>query len=359
MVVGKKLFFGILLVLLLVYVFLLPASFVAEPRVRVGWDLDSQDILTLPGIVAGEEALPMYTSFGLMAFEKSGEKATLLSDNALVVSGPNYLVETDTDGSLLFNSVPKKEAKKINGTLAIALGSSLVTLSREGNTFWRFDSTGREIWRFEGDQFVTVVDSDPSGRVFVGFSDGSIIVFSREGQVLWKGRPGRGKLSCIYGLSWAENFQVLAVISDVEPQQLILLKENALSNGGIDFEVVFRQGLPQENRQGIYLEEVLDGRFLVMDLASSIGVFDIESRLLRSFEAQGELVQIVSLARLSGMSLLFNTGQGHRLIMMKPDGRTVLVSDASAKSLDLVAAHGSGMVLSNSSGLQSIDWTIR
>lgn len=152
---------------------------------------------------------------------------------------------------------------------------------------------GSQRWAFTN--YVPVVSFSSSGAgTAVGFADGSIVVFSPNGEIRQVFEPGGSTYPVILGTALSESGTQLACVSGIDRQRFVLTQEkNGLSR------VVFHTYLDADQREPVLVQFSKDEQKVFYSSSAGLGVVDCQSMNNKTIRLGGKILSIQELPHLN------------------------------------------------------------
>lgn len=109
-----------------------------------------------------------------------------------------------------------------------------------GTSIAEFEIDGTKKWDYEYYAPITAFDSSKSGTV-VGFSDGLIISFNKDGDIDQQYFPGGSEIEIILGAGISKNGKYIACVSGQKQQRFVVSEKN-----GEHSKIIFHEYLPKD-----------------------------------------------------------------------------------------------------------------
>ena len=135
----------------------------------------------------------------------------------------------------------------------------------------RFSTTGEKLWAYEGFVPVTAFASSEAG-IAAGFADGKVLSFNSDGSVKNEFVPGGSKYPVILGLDVSNDGSMIACLSGLEKQRIVLSKiekEHSV--------IIFYKYLEKDQVRQSFVKFSDDAKWLYYSFADGLGIVNCET----------------------------------------------------------------------------------
>lgn len=338
------------------YLLIFPDRLAVEPEVSIGWFQPSHILGTLPGLKEGEAATGLYTADSVAFVGNSGERAgiqaapeatSLAGKRLALLDSPNRTVEIrDVNGGVLAR-LPGMGAPYFSG-------DSLAVVGEGASSLQLYTASGESRWRFDTPDLITAYCAAKDGDSFLAFAGGTISWLDSQGNTRLSWRPGTGRVPIIYGMLWIESRKILAVVTDLDPQTLVLLRPSGAAAKSPAFELVETVTLPRATRTPVWMQAELGDSLIVIEQQDGIGLLSLDQAVRTIVPLGGHPDRVIGLDDARVLVCLVSTPAGNRLVGIKPDGRKLFTQDSSLRAYDLAKDSQGRILVSNQGGITSL-----
>ena len=285
MYMGKKGFFVISLVILVLIFFLLPDSTGKEyflvPEKIVDLEKFSDDYAPTHG---GESFFEFDGYFGSFSDEmeisyldKKKYKLYIADSFFFNFSRVSQILNVQNFDGSVRNLIEADGYPFIqDGKIAVLSHSEMALFDLAGNLYWK-----KAI-------FSMVTTLALSGDyVLIGYLDGYCELIDISGNSLLTYRPGGSRIEAIYGGTISSNGQYIAIISGLEPQRFIFLQNK---RGG--FKPIYHSELDNGFRRSVDMYFSCDDSKIFFESSQGVSIFDVTLKTVRPAGGSGQLVKI-------------------------------------------------------------------
>jgi hypothetical protein len=219
-------------------------------------------------------------SGGHLLFAQAVQHSVALSEGAYAnyPSDPSSLSFSSPDG--------KKVVEAKTRGYPFFAGSRRFVVSSDSGAVSEYDSTGARLWRREFPCVVTAADFS-ADRGVVGMLDGEIEVVGPKGELVFPYRPGGSRVEAIYGAAISSDGRLVALVSGLDPQRLIVLERRA-----DEYATLYHRDLDSEFRGPVRVTFTKDSRYLFLEQKGSVAVLDTAGNSFSSLPVSGDLSTI-------------------------------------------------------------------
>lgn len=155
-----------------------------------------------------------------------------------------------------------------------------------GASFAQYDSYGNRLWQYEHYSPITSFDSSKGGTV-VGYADGTITSFTKEGRISQEFAPGGSDYPVILGTGISHSGSMIACVSGHNKQRFVLAKKDDEHT-----KIIFHQYLDKEQAKQVFVKFSKNDNLVFFDDNGSLGVVDVKKLKLQCIPLEGSIIQI-------------------------------------------------------------------
>ncbi len=273
MKVNKKiLFISILIsVAALAYFFSSFLPLERELRLTPEWTVDIGS--TIQNADEGETLLPFRLGRNVGYFTKSG-KITLnerVPYKATISRNLFALYDSDAESTTVFDNAGKEHCVISGAGFPFIQQDRIFLLPPGGFSLAFIDgSDGTQKSLYEHTSPITSLDSSEKG-VSAGFADGEFLIFEPDGNLRASLSPGGSEFPCIYGGAISNDGNMFACVSGLEPQRLVLYRDE-----GTYKKIVFHEFLKTNLLRQTYMHFSENDKFVYYDSNDALVIVDTE-----------------------------------------------------------------------------------
>lgn len=158
----------------------------------------------------------------------------------------------------------------------------------------RTDATGIREVTLEGDEvwqagFASLITGSSSNDEYtlVGFLNGILKVFNKAGENIYNYTPEGSRLSVIYGTAMSKNSKTMAVLSGIDPQNLLFFRK-----GRANYHHPVIIGTSGELRRPAFMEYTYNDKYLLFESEQHLTTLDVDSLKTYSLPVRGRLISV-------------------------------------------------------------------
>lgn len=155
-----------------------------------------------------------------------------------------------------------------------------------GTSFSKLDDEGNILWTYEGYAPITAFSSSKGG-IIAGTSDGSIIIFDKDGKIRQNFIPGGSEFPVILGCDISEDGNKIAALTGQNRQRFIISEEK---NG--HWEIVFHKHLSKSVRNQTLVKFDERSNVVYYDFADGLGIVNTKTLKDGSIPMKGQTITI-------------------------------------------------------------------
>lgn len=145
-------------------------------------------------------------------------------------------------------------------------------------------------------------------RIILGFTNGSIHILDRQGNLLQHYEPGGSRISMIYGLAINPRGTQFAVVSGLSPQRILVLEEK-----NSDYRPIFHHNLDTQNRRPVYMGYPDRGNFFYYETQEGVSLYYPGDESLIDLKLSGHVIDLHFDTQLEAPVILINNQGNYRL----------------------------------------------
>jgi len=145
---------------------------------------------------------------------------------------------------------------------------------------------GELLWTFDFASPLTSIDA-AAGLLLAGLLDGMAVLVDSTGGQLFSFDPGGSRFSVILGVAISSDGSQLAIVSGIDSQRFLFLERFGASPG--DYRVLYHEFLGEGFRRPVHVAFIENDRHVVFERKGGLGIYDVDARLTRNVEVDGEL----------------------------------------------------------------------
>jgi hypothetical protein len=241
--------------------------------------------------------------------------------------------------------------------LSIA-GNGYPMLSKDGGRIFNvksdltgmieLDKGGDVLWNRDFPALMTSA-SVAGGSVLIGLLNGTLLLLNAQGSPVYQNAPGGSRIPIILGDAVASDGSLLAAISGIGPQYLVVFHRQGSSYGELA-----REALSSDFRREVRMAFPPDARYLLFEGDRSAGIFDPGSRRISWVPLGGALAALSFPAEGRFAALAARDGARAELRIVSPFTAPILSESFTAHQLFLGGVDG-GLLLGMDGRLLRID----
>jgi hypothetical protein len=177
---------------------------------------------------------------------------------------------------------------------------------------------GRGEWTYHFRSVATAFGASPGVAAF-GLMDGSIVGLDPSGAVVLDFAPGGSRIAGVYGVAVSPDGLLVAAITGLDKQRLVVMEKRSTA-----YRVAYHRYLSSDYRRPVAIAFTPDGRQLLFESPSGVGIYDRAGRSESSISIP--VSSKLGLTMMGGelMAFLSGEGGGKRLVCAaRPDRRLV------------------------------------
>jgi hypothetical protein len=338
-----------------------PDRLALEPEMSVSWFQPSAILPTLPGLRDGESAIGLYTADSVAFIGSSGERASLLSTpEASSLTGGRLARLDSLNRQVEILDAQADVVARLSGIGAPYFsGQSLAVVGQGASSLQVFTDSGESRWRYDGPDLLTGFCSTKSGDSFLAFAGGTISWRDPLGGERLSWRPGIGRVPVVYSMLWVESRQLLAVVADLYPQTLVLVRPRLSAAKVASIDLVETVTLTGASRNPIWMQAGLGDSVVVIEQQDGIGVLFLDSPARTVIPLGGHPERVLSLDDAGVLVCLLSSSTGDQLVGIKADGRLLFRQASPRRAYDLDLDSRGNILLSSWGGISSLGFGVR
>lgn len=180
-----------------------------------------------------------------------------------------------------------------------------------GNSFSCLSDTGEELWKYEYYTPITAFSSSKSGTV-CGFTDGTILVFNNDGEVIQQYAPGGSEFPVILGAAISENGDYTACISGQKPQRFILAKKEK----GMT-KISYHEYLEADTNRQQIIKFSKKTDYCYFAHKDCLGVLDIKKGKTKHIPIKGTILSICETGDQNEVFILSHEGETYHVSLLQ------------------------------------------
>lgn len=220
------------------------------------------------------------SSFGY--FDESGGSIAVASIpfNA-AVSDSGYIVYEREPASLSLKRPDSTEKARIQVAGYPFFGGGRLFVVHPGQaSVSEIGPDGKEGWSHDFSAIITAFDASPSLALF-GLMDGRLVGLDPSGKVMLDFAPGGSRIEGIYGCAVSPDGLMAAAICGLDRQRLVVMERRSAA-----YRVTWHRYLASDFRRPVSIAFTPDGRWLLYETPSGLGVYDKAGRSEAAIGAQ-------------------------------------------------------------------------
>ncbi len=184
-----------------------------------------------------------------------------------------------------------------------------------GNSLASMDEKGSLLWEFESPSPITAFGSSAAGCV-LGFADGSVIQFDKEGKTIQKFFPEGSELHIILGAAVSSDGNLVATVSGQNRERFVLSrKEDAHSR--IIFHEFSEKSMPYQK----LVKFSKDASKVFYDFNGTLGIVDTKTCKVKHIKITGQAINLEEGKRC--VFLLTKSGEDYRVYIVENNSSLV------------------------------------
>lgn len=160
-----------------------------------------------------------------------------------------------------------------------------------GSSFSKLSDIGEVEWTYEGFTPITAFSSSSTGIV-TGYSDGSVIAFDMEGNIIQQYNPGGSNHEVILGAAISESSKFIATLSGQGGQRFVISKKTE-ANYGSHTSIVFYKSMEKELNRQVLIKFSKDEKKVFYNNASGIGIVNCKNFKNTEIPLKGRILSIL------------------------------------------------------------------
>lgn len=177
-----------------------------------------------------------------------------------------------------------------------------------------FSEEGKLLWTRDFSSVVTAFDASPSLALF-GLMDGGLVGLDPSGKVLLSFSPGGSRIAGVYGCAVSPDGQLAAAICGLDKQRLVVLEKRSTA-----YRVTWHRYLDSDYRRPVGLAFTSDGRYLVYEKPSGLGIYGRDGRDEASLKSLSLIGLGLSNTTRSILLAVEGSGEDKALVCASPGG---------------------------------------
>lgn len=155
-----------------------------------------------------------------------------------------------------------------------------------GNSFVQCDAEGKRLWLYESYAPITAFSSSSKGTV-AGFADGTLVSFTKDGQVDQKFQPGGSKYPIIVGVGISEDGNLIACVSGQNQQRFVIAEKN-----GGHSKIIFHEWLNEDSNSQELVKFNRSANTVWYGYKGGLGIVDLKKLNSYKIPLKGTVIQI-------------------------------------------------------------------
>ena len=156
-----------------------------------------------------------------------------------------------------------------------------------GASFASCAGDGSVVWSYESYAPIIAFDSSEGGTV-VGFADGNVVSFNKEGKLDQKFAPGGSDFPVVLGVGISEDGETVACISGQNKQRFVI----AQKTDSIHSKIIFHEYLPEDTNNQVLVKFNKTGNSVYYNYNGGLGIVDLKKLKSSHVELDGKIIQI-------------------------------------------------------------------
>lgn len=154
------------------------------------------------------------------------------------------------------------------------------------------DATGIREVTFEGDEtwqagFTSLITgfSSNNDNSFIGFLNGALKIFNKNGECTYNLTPPGSRLSVIYGTAISKNSKTMAALYGIDPQHLLFFRKS-----NVNYHKPVYIEIKDTLRRPAFINFTYNDKYLLFESGQNLHTLDIESLKTYALPVQGRLI---------------------------------------------------------------------
>ena len=162
-----------------------------------------------------------------------------------------------------------------------------------GMSFSALDDNGAVLWSYEDVTPITSFYPYENG-VIVGFVEGKIINFDKNGNVIFASTPGGSNYSVILGCAASSDGVTSACVSGIDKQRFVVMQTSNQQT-----KTIFHEYLEGNLREQTFVKFSKDNKKIFFNDKNGLGVFDVDNLEVFHLPIEGKIVAVEEMESLN------------------------------------------------------------
>jgi hypothetical protein len=314
----------------IIYFFLcavpLPKELVLEPRWSTNLPVPGAPSATGSDLGATQPLIPFTLGSSFGYFSPQGKVAfSAAMPFGLAISEAGYVAYDQIPTSLSLRSpLGIETAKTSEAGYPFYSGKRLFIMRPGQNSVAELGNDGRVLWQRDFPSLITAFSSSDDLAVF-GLMDGSLVGLGKNGSELLSFAPGGSRIAGIYGCAVSPDGQMVAAISGLDKQRLIVLERRTSA-----YRVTYHRWLDSDFRRPVSMGFTEDGRYLAYERPDGFGIYSCEARSEARVATKALKRLGLSIPDRNMLIALEGGGEDKTLLCASPKGKRIFSASFSA-----------------------------
>lgn len=181
-----------------------------------------------------------------------------------------------------------------------------------GTSFIQCNERGDQLWRYEYFAPITAFASSKAGTV-AGFADGTIISFSKDGNVEQQFAPGGSNIPVILGADISEDGSMIACICGQNKQRFVLARKDVDHS-----KIIFHEYFDKDQTKQLFVKFNKANDTVYFDAGNAVGILDINTLKSSRVEVPGSVIQIEESSVDGLVFVLSRKGRSNTVTVIEP-----------------------------------------
>lgn len=159
-----------------------------------------------------------------------------------------------------------------------------------GSIFAVLNNDGSKKWSYGGISPITAFATSKSG-VIAGFSDGNVIAFNNDGEIIQQYKPGGSSYEVIYGVAMSDSGKFTATLSGQENQRFVISEKHS-NEIGSNSSIIFYKTLKNELNRQVIIKFTKDEKNVYYSSADGVGLVNLKTMKSTMIPINGKILSI-------------------------------------------------------------------
>ncbi len=181
-----------------------------------------------------------------------------------------------------------------------------------GNSFCKYTKDGNFEWEYENYSPITAFAAEENGTV-VGYADGTIVSFDKNGKIDQEFFPGGSKYGMILGAGISADGKKIACVSGQDKQRFVVAEKSSSHS-----KIIYHEYLENELTRQTLVKFSRDSNTVYFNYADGLGIVDLRKcKNSKKIKIQGKISQIEFLDDEKLVFVLSKNGNTHTVTVLE------------------------------------------